>query len=38
MIIDIYDNLLETHVAEMIDTEMKEISWKYDYNSYTKKC
>jgi hypothetical protein len=35
MIIDIYDNLLETHVAEMIATEMKEISWKYDYNSYT---
>ena len=34
MIIDIYDNLLETHVAEMIDMEMKEVKWKYDYNSH----
>ena len=34
MIIDIYDNLLEPHVAEMIDMEIKEISWKYDYNSH----
>ena len=34
MVIDIYDNLLEPHVAEMIDMEMKEITWKYDYNSH----
>ena len=34
MIIDVYDNLLEPHVAEMIDMEMKEVTWKYDYNSH----
>ena len=34
MIIDIYDNLLETHVAEMIDMEMKEVKWKYDYKRF----
>jgi len=31
--IDVYDNVLENHVAELIDMEMKKLSWKYDYNS-----
>jgi hypothetical protein len=34
MICDIYDNVLEEHVAQLIDMEMKEIAWKYDYNSH----
>ena len=33
MICDIYDNVLENHVAELIDMEMKTILWQYDYNS-----
>ena len=34
MVLDIYDNLLEPHIAEMVDMEMKEIiEWRYDYNS-----
>ena len=33
MICDIYDNVLESHVAELIDMEMKEITWQYDYKS-----
>ena len=33
MIVDIYDNLLEDHVAEYIHMEMKNLSWKYDYHS-----
>ena len=33
MIVDIYDNLLEDHVAEYIHMEMKNLSWKYDYPS-----
>ena len=28
MIYDVYDNVLEPHVAEIIDMEMKEITWK----------
>ena len=34
MIVDIYDNLLEDHVAEYIHMEMKNLSWKYDYHSH----
>ena len=34
MICDIYDNVLEPHVAELIDMEMKEITWRYDYKSH----
>ena len=34
MICDIYDNVLEDHVAQLIDMEMKEITWKYDYRSH----
>ena len=36
MICDIYDNVLESHVAELIDMEMKEITWQYDYKSHGK--
>ena len=35
MIIDVYDDVLEHHVAEYISMEMKERSWKYDYHSNT---
>ena len=35
MIIDVYDDVLEHHVAEYISMEMKELSWKYDYRSNT---
>ena len=31
MICDIYDNV---EVAELIDMEMKEITWRYDYKSH----
>ena len=34
MICDVYDNVLEPHVAQLIDMEMKEITWKYDYRSH----
>ena len=30
---DIYDNLLEPHIAELVDMEMKKMTWKYDYSS-----
>jgi hypothetical protein len=33
MIYEIFDNLLEPHVAELIDLEIKKIHWKYDYQS-----
>ena len=34
MICDVYDNVLEPHIAELIDMEMKEkLLWHYDYNS-----
>lgn len=29
----IIDDLLEPHVAELIDSEVQELSWKYDYPS-----
>jgi hypothetical protein len=35
MIIDVYDDVLEQHVAEYISMEMKEQSWRYDYHSNT---
>ena len=31
--IDVYDNVLEPHIAEFIDIQMKDVHWKYDYNS-----
>ena len=36
MICKIYDNLLEPHVAELIDAEIRNVYWKYDYNSNKK--
>ena len=32
MIYDIYDNLLDEDTAKFIDTEMKKMTFKYDYN------
>ena len=31
--IDVFDNVLEEHNALLIDDEVKNISWKYDYSS-----
>ncbi len=31
--IKIYDDVVEGHVAELIDSSMKTVSWKYDYHS-----
>ena len=31
--IDIYDNVLEPHLAELIDLKLKQQTWKYDYHS-----
>ena len=33
MICEIFDDLLEPHVAELIDMEIKKTHWKYDYHS-----
>jgi len=33
MICEIYDDLLESHVAELIASEIRKVHWKYDYNS-----
>ena len=30
---DIYDNVLEPHVAELIHIQMEQLYWKYNYNS-----
>ena len=35
--IEIVDNLLEPHVAEFVDMQMRDVSWKYDYKSNQKK-
>ena len=31
--IDVYDNVLEDHVAELVDMEIKKLAWYYDYSS-----
>ena len=31
--IEVKDSLVEEHIAQLIDMQMKEISWKYDYDS-----
>ena len=28
-----YDNALEPHVAELIDMQLRDVSWKYNYDS-----
>jgi len=36
MICEIYDDLLEPHVAEFIESGIRKVHWKYDYNSNKK--
>ena len=31
--IKIYDGVVEDHVAQLIDSEMRKVQWKYDYHS-----
>ena len=31
--LDIHDNVLEDHIAELIFMQMNEVYWKYDYHS-----
>jgi len=31
--ISVHDNIVEEHVAQLIDMQLKEISWMYDYQS-----
>lgn len=31
--IEFTDNFLEEHIAQLIDMQLKEVSWKYDYDS-----
>ena len=33
MICDVYDNILDSDVAQLIDTKMREMTWSYDYHS-----
>ena len=30
--IEVFDNFLEEHVAQLIDMQMREVSWNYDYD------
>jgi Rps23 Pro-64 3,4-dihydroxylase Tpa1-like proline 4-hydroxylase len=32
--LEVYDNVLEPHVAELIDLQMRDVSWKYNYKSH----
>ena len=34
--INIYDNVVEDHVAQLIDAEMRNVRWKFDYASNKK--
>ena len=36
-VIDVYDDVLEEHNALIIDDNVKQIHWKYDYHSDNKK-
>jgi len=31
--IDVLNDFVEEHVAQLIDMQMREVSWKYDYDS-----
>ena len=33
--IDVNNDFVEEHIAQLIDMQMKEVSWKYDYQSST---
>ncbi len=35
-LLNVYDNVLEGHVAELIDLQMKDVYWQYDYASHLK--
>ena len=35
--IDVYDNVLEDHIAEFVDMEVKKMGWFYDYESVKNK-
>ena len=35
--IDIYDDVLEEHNAILVDDNVRQLSWKYDYSSNSKK-
>ena len=34
--INIYDNVVEDHIAQLIDAEMRNVRWKFDYPSNTR--
>ena len=36
-LVDIYDNVVEDHVAELIHTQIKDCAWKFDYHSNKRK-
>ena len=36
-LVDIYDNVVEDHVAELIHTQIKGCAWKFDYHSNKQK-
>ena len=31
--VEYIDNFLEEHIAQLIDMQLREVSWKYDYDS-----
>ena len=31
--IEVFDDALEPHVAELIDMQLRDVSWKYNYDS-----
>lgn len=31
--IDVNNDFVEEHIAQLIDFQMKEVSWQYDYDS-----
>ena len=33
MTVDVYDDVLESHVREFIDISIRDLSWKYEYPS-----
>ena len=36
-LVDIYDNVVEDHVAELIHSQIKNCAWKFDYHSNKQK-
>ena len=32
-VVDVYDNVLEDHITELISMQLRELVWKYDYKS-----